>query len=74
MLMLLFHAFGQMRQIPHGAFDLAPCALKLGVAHQWCGARQTPAGAVGDRQHHRQIPQQFLSNRRRLRLELLLRF
>ena len=58
--MLLFDTLGQMRQIAHGAFDLAPRTLKLVMAHQRCGARQTPAGAVGDREHHRQIPQQFI--------------
>jgi hypothetical protein len=39
MWILLFNAFGQMCQIPHGTFDLAPYTLKLGVAHQRCGAR-----------------------------------
>ena len=58
--MLLFNAFGQMREIPHGAFDLALRILKLGVAHQRSGARQAPAGTVGDLKHHRQIPQQFI--------------
>ena len=72
--MLLFDAFGQMLEIPHGAFDLALRILKLGVAHQRRGARQAPASTVGDREHHRQIPQQFLGNRRWLRFDLLLRF
>ena len=58
--MLLFNAFSQMRQISHGAFDLELRRFKLGVAHQGRGARQTPAGTVADREHHRQIPQQFL--------------
>jgi hypothetical protein len=60
MLLLLLDAFGQMHQIPNGAFDLAPCVLQLSVAHQRCGTRQTPAGAVRNGKHHRQIPQQFL--------------
>lgn len=72
--MLLFNAFGQMRQIPHGALDLALRILKLGVAHQRRGARQAPAGAVGDREHHRQIPQQFIGWRFGLRRNLLVRF
>ena len=72
--MLLFNAFGQMHQIPHGAFDLALCILKLGVTHQGCGPRQSPAGAVGDLKHHRQIPQQFLGWRFRLWRDLLVRF
>ena len=58
--MLLFDTFGQMRQISHRAFDLAPGAFEVVAAHQGRGARQTPAGTVGDRQHHRQIPQQFI--------------
>jgi hypothetical protein len=70
--MLLFDAFGQMLQIPHGAFDLAVCRLKLTGAHQRCGARQTPAGAVGDGDDHHQIPQQFLGWRCRLRRDLLM--
>jgi hypothetical protein len=74
MLMLLFDAFGQVLQIPHGAFDLALRILKLGVAHQGCRARQTPAGAVADGDDHRQIPQQLLGWRLRLRRDLLVRF
>jgi len=74
MLMLLLNAFGQMRQIPHGAFDLALCILKLGVTHQGRGARQAPAGTVRDREHHRQIPQQFIGWRWRMRRNLLVRF
>jgi hypothetical protein len=74
MLTLLFHAFGQVHQIPHSAFDLALRTLKLGVGHQRRGARQAPAGAVGDREHHREISQQLLGNRRRLRFELALCF
>jgi len=46
--MLLFDAFGQMRQIPHGAFDLAMGRFKLAVAHQRRGRRQPPTGTVGD--------------------------
>ena len=72
--MLLFNAFGQMRQIPHGAFDLALRILKLRVAHQRRRTRQAPAGAIGDREHHRQIPQQFIGWRWRLRRDLLVRF
>jgi len=72
--MLLFDAFGQMLEIPHGAFDLALGRLKLAVPHQQCGARQTPAGAVGDGQNHRQIPQQFIGWRWRLRRDLLMGF
>ena len=48
MLMLLFDAFGQMRQIQHGAFDLAMGRFKLAVAHQRRGRRQPPTGTVGD--------------------------
>jgi len=47
MVMLLFNAFGQMREVSHGAFDLALGRFKLGVAHQGCGARQTAAGTAG---------------------------
>ena len=72
--MLLFDAFGQILEIPHGAFDLALRILKLGVTHQGCGARQTPAGAVGNGDDHRQIPQQLLGWRWRLRRDLLVRF
>ena len=72
--MLLFDAFGQMRQIPHGAFDLAMGRLQLARAHQRCGARQTPAGTVGDGDDHRQIPQQFLGWSWRLRRDLLMGF
>lgn len=72
--MLLFNTFGQMREIPHGALDLALCILKLDVAHQRRGARQTPAGTVGDREHHGQIPQQFIGWRLGLRRDLLVRF
>jgi len=56
MLLLLFNAFGQMRQVFHGAFDLASCTFKLGLPHERRRARPTPAGAVGDCKHHRQIP------------------
>ncbi len=72
--MLLFNAFGQMHQIPHGAFDLALCILKLGVTHQGRRARQAPAGTVRDREYHRQIAQQFIGWRWRLRRNLLVRF
>ena len=72
--MLLFNAFGQMRQISHSAFDLSLRILKLGVAHQGRGARQAPAGTVGDREHHGQIPQQFIGWRWRLWRDLLVRF
>jgi hypothetical protein len=74
MLLLLFNTFGQMRQIPHGGFDLVSCTLQLGIANQRRGARQTSAGPVGDGDNHRQIPQQFFSHRRRLRFDLLLCF
>jgi hypothetical protein len=74
MVLLLFNAFGQMREIPHGAFDLALSVLKLGVAHQRRGPRQAPAGTIRDRQHHRQIPQQFIGWRFGLRRDLLVRF
>ena len=72
--MLLLDAFGQMLEIPHGAFDLALRILKLGVAHQRRGARQTPAGTTCDLKHHRQIPQQFLGWRCGLRRDLLMGF
>jgi hypothetical protein len=74
MLLLLFKAFGQMRQVFHGAFDLAPRTFKLIGSHQRRGARPTAAGAVGDRQHHRQIPHQFLGRRSGLRRHLLMGF
>jgi len=72
--MLLFDTFGQMIEIPHGAFDLALYRFKLARAHQRRRARQTPAGAVGNGKHHRQIPQQFIGWRRRLRRDLLMGF
>ena len=72
--MLLFDAFGQMRQIPHGAFDLAMGRLQLARAHHRCGTRQTPAGTVRDGEHHRQIPQQFIGWSWRLRRDLLMGF
>jgi hypothetical protein len=74
MFLLLCDAFGQMRQVFHGAFDLAPYIFKLGLPHQGRRARPTPAGAVGERKHHRQIPHQFLSRRSRLRRHLLMGF
>jgi hypothetical protein len=74
MLTLLFNAFGQVHQIPHSAFDLALRIFKLGDGHQRRGVHQAPAGAVGDREHHRQISQQLLGNRRRLRFKLSLCF
>ena len=72
--MLLFDTFGQMRQIPHSAFDFALRILKLGGTHQRRRTRQAPAGAIGDREHHRQIPQQFIGWRWRMRRNLLVRF
>ena len=63
-----------MLEVPHGAFDLALCTLQLRATHQRCGARETTAGAVGDRQDHRQIPQQFFGWRWRLRGDLLMGF
>ena len=72
--MLLFNASGQVREIPHGAFDLALRILQLGVTHQWRRARQSPAGAIRDREHHREIPQQFIGWRFGLRRGLLVRF
>jgi len=51
--MLLFDALGQMRQISHGALDLAFGRFKLGVAHQRRGTRQTPAGPLCNGEHHR---------------------
>ena len=65
--MLLFNAFGQMRQIPHSAFDFALRILKLGGTHQRRRTRQAPAGTVRDRENHRQIPQQFIGWRWRMR-------
>jgi hypothetical protein len=65
---------GQTGQIIHGAVDLAPCTFKVRVSHQWGSPRQTPAGAAGDSQHEIQITQQFFSQRRRLRLYLLMGF
>lgn len=72
MLLLLLDTFGQVRQIPHAAVDLALCRFKLNVAHQRRRARQSAAGPVGDLKHHRQIPQQFLRWRRRLWRDLLM--
>jgi hypothetical protein len=60
MFMLLLDAFGQMGQVSYSAVNLAQGIFKVGVAHQWRCTRQTPAGTVADREHHRQIPQQFL--------------
>ena len=72
--MLLGDTFGQRGQVADSAFDLALGIFKVGVAHLWRGARQTPAGTIGNRQHHRQIPQEFFGHRRRLRFDLLLGF
>ena len=69
--MLLLDTFGQMGQISHGAFDLSIGGFKVGSGHQRCGSRQAAAGAVGDREHHRQIAQEFFGNRRGLRFDLL---
>jgi len=44
-----------MGQIGHGAVDLAPCIVKVGASHQWCGARQSPTSTLGNGQHHIQI-------------------
>jgi hypothetical protein len=74
MVMLLFNASGQMRQIPHRALDLALRILELGCGHQRRGARQASAGTVGDREHHRQIAQQLIGWRFGLRRDLLVRF
>jgi hypothetical protein len=60
-----------MRQISHGAFDLALRRFKLGMAHQRRGTPQTPAGTVDDRDDHRQIPQQFIGWRWWLGQDLL---
>jgi hypothetical protein len=72
--MLLFNAFGQMRQIPQRILDLAPHTLQLEVAHQRRRARQAPAGTARNREHRRQILQQFIDWRWRLRRDLLSRF
>lgn len=63
-----------MAQILHGAFDLALRSVELVLVHQGCCPRQTPAGTVGDGQHHIQIPQQFIGDGWRLGFGLLLRF
>jgi len=59
MVLLLLNALGQMRQISYSAVDLALRGFEVAAAHQRCGARQPPTGTIGDREHHRQIPQQF---------------
>jgi len=53
MLLLLLNPLGQNPQILHGACDLALCRIELVLIHQRRRSRQTPAGAVGDREHHR---------------------
>jgi hypothetical protein len=72
MFLLLLDAFGQMREIFHGAVDLAPRIFELGAIHQWRCARQPASGTVRDGQHHAQIPQQFTSYRWRFRFDLLM--
>jgi hypothetical protein len=57
LLLLLVNPLGQKAQILYGACDLALGCIELVLTHQRRRSRQTPAGAVGDREHHRQIPQ-----------------
>jgi len=60
LLLLLLNPLGQKAQILYGACDLSFGRIELVLIHQRRRSRQTPAGSVGDREHHRQIPQQFL--------------
>ncbi len=72
-MLLLLNALGEIAQILHGALDLALRRIELAGIHQGRRPRQTPAGTDGDLNDHRQISQQFIRRRGRLRLDLLLR-
>jgi hypothetical protein len=72
--MLLLDLLGQMGEISHGAVDLAPGILKVGESHQRRRPRQTPASPLGNGQDQIQIAQEFVGQRRRLGLNLMLCF
>ena len=64
----------QKLQILYRAGDLALCGIELVLIHQRRCSPEAPAGPVGDGDDHRQIAQQFIRQRRGLRLDLLLCF
>jgi len=74
LLLLLVNPLGQKLQILDGACDLALGGIELVLVHQRRRSRQTPAGAVGDLNDHRQIPQQLFGQRWWLRFDLLMGF
>ncbi len=73
-MLLLLNPLAENAQILHGAFDLALGRLELVLIHQRRRSRQTPAGAIGDGEDHRQIAQQLIGQRRWLGFGLLMGF
>ena len=73
-MLLLLNPLGQKLQILDGTCDLALGGIELVLLHQRRCPPETPAGAVGDGDDHRQIAQQFIGQRRWLRFDLLLCF
>ena len=72
--MLLSDTFTEMLEIADDTVDLGFGRREVGGAHQRRGARQSAAGAVDDREAHREIAQQFLTGGRRRGIQLLLGF